>query len=83
VVIIHHFYLTGSPIDVLEFRIRRTWWLKSENIRIFRMAVIIDRSFSPSLGGTTGGRTDRRCKEEDDEFSMKGHSDLEMEHLKP
>lgn len=70
-VIIHHFYLTGSPVDVLGLRIHRTWWLKCENIRIFKMAVIIKRSFSPSLGGTTGGATDRRRKEEeDDEFSL-------------
>lgn len=82
-VIIHHFYLTLGPVDVLGFRIHRTWWFKCENIGIFKMAVIMDRNFSTSLGGTTGGRTDRRCKEEDDEFSLKGHSDLEMEHLKP
>lgn len=45
------------------------------------MAVIMDRSFSHSLGGTTERRTGRRCKEEDDEFSLKYHSDLEMEHV--
>lgn len=83
VVIIHHFYLTGSKADVLGLRIHRTWWLKCENNRIFKMAVIIKRSLSPSLGGTTGGGTDRRRKEEDDEFSLKGHSHLEVEHLKP
>lgn len=44
------------------------------------MAVIMDRSFIHSLGGTTEGTTDR-CKEEDDEFSLRCHSYLEMEHV--
>lgn len=41
----------------------------------------MDRSFIHSLGGTTEGTTDRRCKEEDDEFSLRCHSYLEMEHV--
>lgn len=41
----------------------------------------MDRSFSHSPGGTTEGRPDTRCEEEDDEFNLKCHSDLEMEHV--
>lgn len=49
-------------------------------VRIFKMTVILGKSFSHRLLGTTGRRTDR-CKEEDDEFSLRCHSDLEMEHF--
>ena len=46
------------------------------------MAVFMDRSVILSLGGTIGGRVYRRCKEENGVFSLKGHSDLEMEYSK-
>lgn len=49
-------------------------------IRLSKMAVTVGRSFSHGLQGTTEEGQREGCKEED-EFSLRCHSDLEVEHL--
>lgn len=49
-------------------------------VRIFKMIVILGKSFSYRFFGIIGRRIDW-CKEEDDEFSLRCYLDLEMEYF--